>query len=866
MASDPAILSLAESVADGRPVDWDTVESQASPAERDVVRQLRVVANLSQLHRSLPDVPSSPAHRLPSLSVPALGVWGHLSVLERLGGGAFADVFRAWDPQLEREVALKLLRAEPDNADPVTSRIADEGRLLARVRHPNVVTVYGVATHQGRVGLWMELVHGETLEVRLRTHGPLGAKEAAVVGIEVCRALAAIHAAGLVHRDVKAQNVIREQGGRIVLMDLGTGREAAPATASGPQRIAGTPLYLAPELLTGAPATPQTDVYSLGVLLYRLVTGSFPVRATTIEELHAKHTEGQLVPLGDVRPDLPSAFVRVIDRAIAGDRDRRYTSAGALGADLARAIEHDVVAPPVVPTGSRFGRTWRTTLLAVAAIAGAVALTAWLWAFTGARPAAVPAGAVHSIAVLPFANLSGDRAQDYLADGITDELIGTLGRLDGLTVISRTSVTSFKPSETPLREVARSLGVEALLEGSIVVQPGPGGHADVGGKRVHVNARLIYAGTDTVIWNETFDAVFSDVIALEGRIAAAVAEGISLRLSEQQQSALVAEATGGRAQDPAAFDLYLHGRYYWNMRTKEGLQRSIQYFQEAIDRDPRSARAYAGLADAYSLLGVYEFMPRAEAESSAFAAATKAVALDDSLAEAHASIGYVRMQRFEWKAAEAEFRRAIALKPSHAPAHRWFATWFTRQGRMPEALAEMKTALEQDPLSVGANAAYGAMLLMARRYDEALGQLQKALQMNPEFARGRMELAEVYALQQRYGPALAEAERAARDAPADLEVLADLGYIRAVAGRRADALKVRDELVRRAGANEDAAAGGVAIIYVGLGDADRAFEWLARARDLRDPSIGYLKADPRVDRLRADPRFARLLGSVGLPQ
>ncbi len=866
MASESSLLSLAGSVADGRPVDWDTVESQATPEERDVVRQLRVVANLSQLHRSLPDVPASPTHRMPSLSVPALGTWGHLSVLERLGGGAFADVFRAWDRELEREVALKLLRAEPDHADPVTSRIAEEGRLLARVRHPNVVTVHGVATHQGRVGLWMELVHGETLEAQLHARGPLGATEAAVVGMELCRALAAIHQAGLVHRDVKAQNVMREHGGRIVLMDLGTGHEADAAAGEGPARIAGTPLYLAPELLIGAPATPSTDLYSLGVLLYRLVTGAFPVEAATIEELHAKHSGGRLVPLRDVRPDLPSAFVRVIDRAIAADPNRRYASAGALESDLARAVEEDTHAPRtgvVTRPGSRRGQ-W--AVLAVAAvIVAVVAARGWLWPSNASPSSAVPPGVVRSVAVLPLANLSGNPAQDYFAAGITDELIGTLGRLQGLNVISSTSVASFKDSKTPLKEIARTLNVDAVIEGSVFVQPGRGNDADAGARRVRVNARLIYAGTDTQIWNQTFEAAMSDVLSIQSRIATAVAQGVSLRLSEQQQSALVAGSAGG-TQDPAAFDLYLHGRYYWNMRTNEGLRRSIQYFQEAIDRDPRSARAYAGLADAYSLLGAYEMMPRADAESAALAAAMKAVALDDSLAEAHASIGLVRMRRFEWKAAEAEFRRSIALKPSYAAAHRWLATWLAKQGRMPDAIAEIKTALEQDPLSVGSSATCALILAAARRYDEALAQVQKAIRMEPGFTRGRMQLAEIYAFQRQYARALMEAEAAAASAPSDLELLADLGYIRAVAGRRADALKVRDDLLRRARANEDAAAGGVAIIYVGLGDADRAFEWLGRARDIRDPAIEWVKVDPRFDRLRPDPRFTRLLNSAGLAQ
>jgi serine/threonine protein kinase len=285
--SDPAaLLPLAESIADGMPVDWLAVEGRASDEEQGVIRQLRILANLAALHRSLP---ANPNESLPatigrrSQSAPAIGNWAHLALVERLGRGTFGEVYRAWDRHLEREVALKLLHLS-DSAgaieDPQSSRIAREGRLLARVRHPNVITVHGVEVHEGRVGLCMELIRGTSLEELLLKRGPFSAREASLIGIDLCRALASIHASGLIHRDVKAQNVMREDGGRIVLMDLGTGREIDPDGRYALPDLAGTPLYLAPEIFDGAPASENTDLYSLGVLLYHLVTGSFPVRDT----------------------------------------------------------------------------------------------------------------------------------------------------------------------------------------------------------------------------------------------------------------------------------------------------------------------------------------------------------------------------------------------------------------------------------------------------------------------------------------------------------------------------------------------------------------------------------------------------------
>jgi tetratricopeptide (TPR) repeat protein len=321
--------------------------------------------------------------------------------------------------------------------------------------------------------------------------------------------------------------------------------------------------------------------------------------------------------------------------------------------------------------------------------------------------------------------------------------------------------------------------------------------------------------------------------------------------------------TGRTAQDFQAFDLYLKGRYYWNMRTKEGLTRSVQYFQEAIDRG--YTPAYAGLADAYHLLGVYDFMPHADARSRARAAALKALEIDDSIAEAYASLGYIYGEQLEWNAGEASLKRAIELKPGYATAHHWYALNLVQRGRFPEANAEVHRALELDPLSSAVNGLLGAILNFERRYDEAIEHLEKVVQIDPAFARTRLMLAEAYTFRGLYDRALAEAQEAAAlsDAPG---TVADVGFVHAMAGRRQEALKVADTLIARYNRHEDGSSGGLAIVYAGLGDRDRAFEWLERSRTLLDPVVGDLKVDPRFDKLRGDPRFAKLLATVGLAQ
>lgn len=873
-----ALLTLAESIADGSAVDWEAIEAGAPAHDRGVIRQLRVLSSLAGLHRTLPPEAGQAMAAVDGQSAtPAIGSWAHLVLRERLGGGAFADVFRAWDRHLEREVALKLLKFDEAVDDPRTSRIATEGRLLARVRHPNVIVVHGVAVHDQRVGLWMDLVRGVTLEQQLAAQGPFSAREAALIGIDLCRALAAIHAAGLIHRDIKAQNVMREDGGRIVLMDLGTGREAGPESGRRGPELAGTPLYLAPEIFTGTSASPSTDLYSLGVLLYHLVSGSFPVKVTTLKELHQAHARAKYVRLRDARADLPTPFVRVIERAVAADPTRRYTTAGELEADLLDALDRGTaVAVPEAPDerANVRGFGWPRAGVIAAVLTALFIVGAIGWPMLGRRtaPASSPVvapGTIRSIAVLPLVNLSGDPSQEYFADGMTDELIGTLGQLGGVKVISRTSAMQFKGTKQPLPQIARALQVDAVLEGSVnVLASGSSTAAGTAGKQIRINARLIYAGSDTQIWDRTFETVASDVFTLQRDVAKAVVDGIGLSLTSQREQVLDRNV-GGQAtpQHLDAFDLYLRGRYYWNVRTEEGIKRSVQYFQEAIARDPGYALAYSGLADAYNVLAQYGFAPWRDSLDRAREAATKALSLDDSVAEAHVSLAFIHNQQLEWSAAESEFKRAIALKPAYAVAHHWYANCLMQLGRFPEALAEIDKAAQLDPLSIAVSGARGSILLVARRYDEAVGQMGKTIQMDPSVSRAHMILGEAYAQKGEFDQALDEMNRAQTlQASESVSLTADKGYVLAAAGRREEALKIVGDLTRLYEQKAEGAAGGLGIVYAGLSDTDHAFEWLERARQIADPMLPDLKTDPRLDRVRTDPRFGKLLASAGFAQ
>ena len=829
---DTSLITLAHAVADGSEVDWDRAESSAgSPGERHVIGQLRRLAGVGLAARALA------SH------------WGPLEIRSEVGSGTFGTVYRAWDKRLEREVALKLLGGEHGERQ-LASTVVKEGRLLGQIRHPNVVTVFGADAHDGRVGLWMEFVTGRTLKDILKEQGPFGAHEAAVIGRDVCRALAAVHHQGFLHRDIKAQNVMREAGGRTVLMDFGAG-EVAGADQTTDGSIAGTPAYLAPEVLAGHPPSVQSDLYSLGVLLYYLVSGEFPVTGQSLSEIRERHIQKRRTLLRDVRPDLPSEFVRVVDQATAADPAERPNSAGAMEVLLEGALGTESgAARSSIPARALPVRLKRAMYAAVFAVA-----VAGSWAVSRGVMRVTPVAVTrNSVAILPFRNLTTAGSEnDYFSDGITDDLVAQLARLRDLRVISGASMRRYKNRAKTEIEIGTELGVAAVLDGSVRQS----------GDRVRIVSRLVDAKSGEQLWSESFERDLKDIFTMQSEVARKIAVALRGELSEPEAARLGTAPV----RDVQAYNLYLKGRYYWGLRTEDGINRGIQYFTEAIARDPNYAAAYTGLSDAYTSLGVYDIVPRSDAFARAAVAAERAIALDSSLAEAHASLAYAQKNRFDWEAAETSFKRAIQLRPSYAAAHHWYSILLTQRGRFAEAIAEIKTAIALDPLSLSANTQLGSVLLMARRYDSAIEQFQHDLQLDPGSAIAYRTLAAVYTHQGRYDLALATFEQAAKHTPVaaeDQELKADIAYVHALSGRQSDARDTVRKLADRYKRTGEDVAGSIAAIYTALGDNESAFEWWSRVRDARDAEAGYLKVHPRWDPLRGDPRFVALLASLGL--
>jgi TolB-like protein/tRNA A-37 threonylcarbamoyl transferase component Bud32 len=850
-----ALLPLAESIADGGVVDWEEAEARATTDEQAIIRQLRVLSNLAGLHRSLPRDGGLRRSALQSSS-PAIGTWAHLTLLARLGGGAFGEVYRAWDRHLEREVALKLLKNDESDDDLEASRIGAEGRRLARVRHPNVITVHGVDVHDRRVGLWMELVRGATLEQGLQEHGPLSAREAALVGIDLCRALAAIHAAGLIHRDVKAQNVMREDGGRIVLMDLGTGRETDQGGRRALHDLAGTPLYLAPEIFDGAPASERTDLYSLGVLLYHLVTGSFPVRATSLDELKRGHRNGMTVRLRDARADLPTAFVQVIDRATATDPARRYETAGSLETALAEATRDEAtpataMSAVTVANASKSGYWFTATILAglAALIAFASLAAPWRrWLTVEPIPDSVP-GSVAIMAVLPFQNLSNDPREAYLANAVPMELISRLGQVGALKVVPWTFIKKFEGTgHASLQDVARRTGADVVVEGAVMLLPG----VSDGSRPVQVRVQLFKASTGGLIWSGSFERNLGDFFALQGQIAREVAGRLNVVLAAREQVSI----SSARKVPVGAMEDYLNARQLLEQVDLEG---AATLFLRAIAAAPRFAEAYIGLSSAYALQSAYfGSVPSTIALKRALDASNHAIAIDNSLAEAWASRAFARFAlEWNWPDAESDFRRALELGPTSADVLDAYSNYLTDLGRHAEAIEASRQAEERAPLSAAASRQVAWAYYMAHQYDDAIQQVRRTFAIEPGYLPARTVMGRALLFQGKAAEGVKELEACGRD----YEHMLALGY--AKAGRREEAERLLESILSP---SHDRAPVPyeVAMVYVALGDTERAIQWLESGFRVKDSWMTELGVDPGFDSIRADGRFRRLLLQMGL--
>ena len=793
------------------------------------------------------------------------------------------EVYRARDPKLGRDVAIKVLPGDVAQDAERLARFEREARSLAALNHPGIVTIYAVEQSGETRFLAMELVEGESLDVAIPPGG-FSLARFFEVAVPLAEAMSAAHERGIVHRDLKPANVMITREGRVKVLDFGLAKLEAPgsdsnatdvATQSRPNlttegKVFGTVAYMSPEQARGGRIDARSDVFSLGVVLYQMVTGERPFKGNTAVDMISSILRDQPSPVTEVRPDLPPHLGRILRRCLEKEpRDRYQTSRDVynelkdLRAETASASTPSLASPPRLEAGAASStpsrRRARWTLPAVIA---AVVLALMLYAARRSGilrapsrgPDAGTAGAaqaIRSIAVLPLDNYSGDPNQDYFAEGMTDELTSDLATITQLRVISRGSAMQFKgKNRPPTPEIARTLNVDAIVEGSVLRA----------GDKVRITAQLIDARSDRHLWAKSFERSSRDVLALQDELASAIAREIHVQLTPAEQSRL----TSSRSVNPAAYDAYLKGRYFFNRPSDENLSKAIQLFEETVKVDPKYAPAYSGLSDAYLWAGYNEGVWTAtEARPKAKGAAEKAIELDDESAEGHTSLANFKIwYEYDWTGAEAEFRRAFALNPSYALAHDQFGLGLAFQGRFDESIAEGKRAAELDPLSPQVPLDASLALAWTGRYQAAKDQVKRAADLDPTYFFAPYEAGWIGIQERNIPGAILELRKAkAMESPAF--VSAWLAYAYGASGDRAAAMAELEDLKKRS-LRGSVTPFNMALVYLGLGDRARAMDSLEKAYAADSQWLGWLRNDRTFDPLRADPRFAALLKMLKL--
>jgi serine/threonine protein kinase/tetratricopeptide (TPR) repeat protein len=771
----------------------------------------------------------------------------HYVIIEQVGAGGMGVVYRARDERLDRDVALKILSPSLVADDAARKRLRREALILSKLNHAHINMIYDVDSEDGVDFLVMEFIRGETLSHRLEA-GRLSESDVLSIGVQVAEALEEAHRSGIVHRDLKPGNVMLTERGVVKVLDFGLAK-ALESDHSGMQslteagNIAGTLPYMAPEQFGGAPINARSDVYSFGAMLYEIATGVRAFAQETAASLIDAILKDPPKNPSAIVPDISPALEGAILKAMAKDPNRRYATAG----EVVDALQ-DAGATRTTLVSQRASRRRRGWMIPVAAVTAAALAAAAVMLFH-------PGGGAHSrriesLAVLPLDDLSGDSSQGYFADGMTDALITRLAQISSLRVISRTSVMRYRGGDKSLPRIARELHVDAVVEGTVLRS----------GNKVRISAELVDGAADRHLWANTYERELGDVIALQRDLAAAIADQVNVRLTASEREGL---ARVDRV-NPKAYDEYLKGRQEWATRTVTGLEAARRHFLIAADIDPRFALAYAGLADVYVLQDSYSGSRAEEALPQAEDAARNALAIDEQLAEAYPALGMVKLYaRWDWAGAEADFKHAIELRPNYATAHHWYSIVLRDQGRSDEAISEARRALELDPLSSIMNANLGDVYFFARRYPDAIRQHRIGRGLDPSFAPTHLYLAMAFAQNGDIDSAIVACQTARALSSDGSYALGGLGYVLARAGRRPEAHQILDQLQRLA-AHGQTVPFDIGLVWMGLGDGDRALEWIDKARRTQPSGVKDLGVDPRFDPLREDPRFRKILRELGL--
>jgi len=774
----------------------------------------------------------------------------HYLMVEKIGAGGMGVVYKAKDTRLARFVALKFLPENVAQNAKALERFRREARAASALNHPGICTIYDIGEQGGRAFIAMEFIDGETLRGHIQGK-PLALKEILNLGIQIAEALDAAHAEGIIHRDIKPANIFVTKRGQAKVLDFGLAKVVPKAIANADTDpggdsqdsdsvvgiISGTPAYMSPEQIRGDDLDPRTDIFSLGLVLYEMATGrqAFGGRTggATIEAVLTRPP----VSVRKLNRDTPPRLEEIIDKALQKDRALRYQQTADLLAELRDVKEN-----------SEFGRNG-----AMESIVRSTASSVWTSTVRrgGIRTERMPKS-IGSLAVLPFENVSRDPENEYLSDGIPGSLINNLASVPRLRVIAQSTVFRYKGRQVDPQAVGRELNVRAVLTGRMMQSGGS----------LRIGTELVDVATGTQLWSSQFDRKPGDIFAIQDEISNEISEKLRLQLTRAEKKQLIKRHT----EDAEAYRLYLQGRHHWNRWTEEGFYKAIGYFQRAVEKDPGYALAYAGLADSYVLLGWNSYLPPKDAFPKGRAAAMSALQLDPGVGEAHAPLAAVLwLYDWQWQEAQGEFKRSLALNRSYPTANHWYAEFVMTMGRQVDAIAKMKSSQELDPLSLIISVAIGWAFYMARRYDEAIEQLLRTVELDPHYPVTYWILGLLYRITDRHDLAITAGEKGVNLSGGSPLIRAALAHTYAISGRTNQANKVLNDLIALA-KHKYVAPHFFAGIHIGLGDNERALEYLEKSFEEHSHWLIYLHIDPSMDALRGSPRFQDLLRRVGLPE
>ena len=785
---------------------------------------------------------------------------GRYQIIEELGKGGMGKVYKAHDTEIKEKVALKLLKPEIAADEKTIERFRNEIRLARKIVHKNVGRMYDLSKAEGTYFITMEYVEGQDLRGLIRQSRQLTLGTTINIAKQVSEGLAEAHKLGVVHRDLKPSNVMIDKEGSARIMDFGIARSIKAKGITGAGVIIGTPEYMSPEQVDAKETDQRSDIYSLGVILYEMVTGRVPFEGDTPLSVAVKQKTETPEDPRKLNSQIPEDLSNVILRCMEKDKEKRYQSSGEVRSVLANIEKGIPTTEKVIPkrrpiTSKEISVTFSLKrLLIPGLIVAALVIAAMIiiWQVIPQKEAAPAKSGKYSIAVLPFEDLSPTKDHEYLCDGIAETLINSLNNIKDLWVPARASSFSFKGKDLGIREIGQELGVDNLLEASVQVI----------GNRLRITPKIINVNDGSQVWSEQYDRQMEDVFAIQDEIAQEIVNALKIKLLGEKEAYIVKSYT----ENLQAYNLYLKGRYFWNKRTEEGLRKSLDYFQQAIDLDPTYALAYVGLADAYNILGDWQYLEPKEAFPNAKAAARKALEIDDFLAEAHTALALSYFEYdWDWHSAEIEYKRAIALNPNYASAHHWYSEFLAVMGRHHEARVEIQKALELEPLSLIINAVSGELYQWARQDEDAIKQCKKTLEMDPDFIPAHYYLFGSYLRKgmvdesfNHFIVAYSAFHHLTREEKETVQTLYKESGWNGVARFMIAKLEIISKVKYFRPTD-------ISIFYTMLKDYERALDYLEKAYQIRSPAmVLYVVQAAEFEALHSEPRFQALLKKVGL--